>query len=259
VEEFATQAEELASAQKKAMDDISKEHYIQLKNIEEYFKNQDEVNARTAKQLELEREIANVVKSYEKEYGDGSSRFIPADKLNDWAQSKFDADRRRAGKSKRGGGRRERDNDFGRITKQIGERTAALNASTAIQSTLNPLVNDYGFALARAMTAHQMLNAAEKAGVADKQGVKQTIEQLAQAYAQAEMQAQKLSEAQDRLRAKLEEVQATAKDVMRGFIDDLIAGKSATEALGNALTKIGNNPPARDLKHLGLHSPPFAA
>jgi len=239
--EFGDKAVDLAREQQAAMEGITQEWLIQQRLFEDYAKGQEEINNLTREELELRRAISETARDFEKEAGQGAAKFISDDKLKELAQNKLEADKRRSNEGKRGGGYgRQRDNEFERITKQIQERTAALNASTAIQSTLNPLINDYGFALTKAMTAQQMLRAAEKAGVADKEGVRAAIEQLAQAYAQAEVEAQSLNETQDRLRQKLEEVQATAKDVMRGFIDDLIAGKSATEALGNALTKIGN-------------------
>ena len=66
------------------------------------------------------------------------------------------------------------------------------------------------------------------------------IAATADQWALATAEANKLAEAQDKIRQRAKEWQDTAKDATRGFVDDLIAGKSASEALANALDKVLN-------------------
>jgi len=236
--ENAERAEELKKARLTAMEEITQEWLTQQKLFENYAKGQEEINALTREELELRRAISQEKSDFEKEAGAGKAKFIPEGEFENLAKARLEADKRRSKEGKSGRGRR--DNDFERITKQLQERTEALRNETAIQSTLNPFINDYGFALTKARIEQELLNAAIKSGVAEKEGVKQAIAEVAEAYAFAKVEGEKLNETQDRLRQKLQDVQQTAKDVMSGFINDLIAGKSATEALGNAISKIGN-------------------
>src|SRR5690606_4109674 len=48
-------------------------------------------------------------------------------------------------KKKKGGGKRE--NDYARETRQLQERTAALQSETTAMAGINPLIDDYGYAL----------------------------------------------------------------------------------------------------------------
>ncbi len=56
----------------------------------------------------------------------------------------------------------------------------------------------------------------------------------------ATAEANKLAEAQDKIRQRAEEWQDAQKDALRGIVDDLIQGKSAAEAFAGALQKIAN-------------------
>jgi len=124
-----------------------------------------------------------------------------------------------------------------------------LREENAIQATLNPLLNDYGRQLTELRTRQELLNAAEKAGVAVTPELANTIDQLAQGYADATVEAAKLAEAQDMARQQMEDWFSTSRDITRGFIDDLVAGKSAAEALGNVFQQLGSK-----LLDLGLNS-----
>lgn len=137
-------------------------------------------------------------------------------------------------------GKPKADGQYQNAIDSIVKRTAALEAQTAAQSQLNPLVNDYGFAMERAKAASDLLQAAMDAGIKITPELKASIETLAIGYAQAAAGAAKLAEAQDKARNQAAEFFATAKDMTRGFIDDILAGKTAVEALGNALSNIGN-------------------
>lgn len=138
------------------------------------------------------------------------------------------------GKSK--GGSKSRLDDYEREVRSIQERTAAIRAQTEAMAGINPLVNDYGFALEKAQAKQDLLTAAQRAGIAVTPEVTAAIDDLATSLAQASVDAEKLAEAQDRVRER----QEFARDVTRGFIDDLRQGKSAAEALAGALQKVAD-------------------
>lgn len=140
---------------------------------------------------------------------------------------------KKAGKTKRTPEDRF-DSDMQRIT----DRTAALVAETEAMRQLNPLIDDYGYAMEKARTEQELLNAAQKAGVAITPELRAQIAQTAEQWALATAEANKLSEAQDKIRQRAEEWRDTAQDATRGFVDDLINGVSAAEALANALDKV---------------------
>lgn len=133
-----------------------------------------------------------------------------------------------------------RENPFERETRQIRERTVALQAETAAMAGLNPLVDDYGFALEKASATQELLNAAERAGLAITPELRASIDALATGYANASVEAEKLAESQDQIRQTADDMRALGKDVLGGFISDLRQGTSAAEALQNALGKIAD-------------------
>lgn len=145
-----------------------------------------------------------------------------------------------AAPTKKKSGGRTRQNEFQRETAQVRERTAAIQAETAAQAGLNPLIDDYGYALEKARTKQDLLSAAKKAGLAITPQLKDEIDKLAEGYANASVAANQLAESQDKARAAAEEMRGLAKDVLGGFIDDLRAGKDGAEALSNALNKVAD-------------------
>lgn len=135
---------------------------------------------------------------------------------------------------------KERQSDYERLTQAIGERTRAIEAETAAQAGLNPLVNDYGFAVEKARAEFDLLQAAQEAGLADTPELKAQIEGLATAYANASVTAAQLAEAQGKAQQAAAEFNALGKDVFGGFISDMQNGVTAAEALANSLQKIGD-------------------
>lgn len=146
--------------------------------------------------------------------------------------------------SKKGGrggkGTKERADEYERLSARIADSTAALIAETEAQRGLNPLIEDYGYAAEKARTEQELLNAAKKAGVTITPELRAQISHLADQYAFATVEAAKLTEEQDRVRQAAEDMRALGKDVMGGFIKDLQAGKSASEALAGALQKVAD-------------------
>ncbi len=136
--------------------------------------------------------------------------------------------------------KKTRENEYQREVEQIQKRTTALKAETAAQAGLNPLVNDYGYAVEFARAKQDLLTAAQEAGVKITPELKASIEQLASGYANAVVASEKLAEKQDEIRQRAEEAMATAKDVTRGIIDGFIEGASAADILKDSLKKIAD-------------------
>ena len=129
---------------------------------------------------------------------------------------------------------------YERMTRMIQERTQALQYETSVQATLNPLVNDYGFAMEKARAEADLLNAAERAKIEITPEVRQNISDLAEAYAQATAESERLREQQEHLVDQFADLNDLGKDVLGGFITDMQNGVSAAEALSNALAKVGD-------------------
>lgn len=135
---------------------------------------------------------------------------------------------------------KERADDYERLSRRIADSTAALVAETEVQRQLNPLVDDYGYAVEKARTEQELLSAAQKAGIAITPELRKEIAGLAEQYALATVEAAKLAEAQDEARENAEKWLGVGQDVTKGFIQDLINGKSAAESFAGALAKIGD-------------------
>lgn len=140
----------------------------------------------------------------------------------------------------RGGGGRERANDLEREIAAIEKRTAALSASSEAQAGINPLLDDFGFAVERASAMQDLLTAAQEAGVAVTPELRGQIEALADAYALASAQSEQLDQSQDEVRQRAEEMAQLRRDALGGFVEDLAAGTSAADALSDALGRVGD-------------------
>jgi tape measure domain-containing protein len=130
--------------------------------------------------------------------------------------------------------------DYERENAQIKERTAAILAETVAQAGINPLVDDYGFAVDKARAKQELLNAAQKAGKELTPQLAKEIDNADDAYASAAAASDRLAEAQDKIRRSAEEAKQSARDFAGTFIDDMIQGKKATEALADALAQLGS-------------------
>lgn len=133
-----------------------------------------------------------------------------------------------------------RENEYQREIEQITKRTDALKAETAAQAGLNPLLNDYGFAVEFARAKQDLLTAAQEAGIKITPDLTKSIEGLAAGYANAVVASERLAEKQDEIRQRAEDAMATAKDVTRGLIDGFIEGASAADLLKDSLKKIAD-------------------
>lgn len=127
---------------------------------------------------------------------------------------------------------------FAGDVQQVQARIEALKAEYAAQAALNPLVNDYGYAVAKARIEQQLLSEAQKAGLEITPALREQISGLAENYARASVASEQLKESQQRAAEAAKQLQGLGKEVMSGFISDLRRGASASEALSNALNKV---------------------
>lgn len=123
---------------------------------------------------------------------------------------------------------------------RLQARTLAIQAETAAQAKLNPLIDDYGYAVTKAGAVQDLLNEAKKAGLEITPQLRESINGLAEGYANATVEANQLTESQDRLVDTAEDLKGLGKSVLGGFIDDLRNGVSAADAFKNALNRIAD-------------------
>ncbi|MEO4000310.1 tape measure protein [Mesorhizobium sp. CAU 1732] len=184
-------------------------------------------------QLAIENEISRV---REKSIKDGVQ--LTEDQIKRIAEANLAGNAGRSAEGKKPP--KERADEYERLAERITEATAAQVAETEVMRGLNPLVDDYGYAVERARAEQELLNAALKAGKEITPELKAEIAGLANEYATATVEAAKLGESQDEIRRKAEEMQEFQKDLTRGIVDGLIQGKKAADIFAEALTKVGN-------------------
>ncbi|MGV1801569.1 tape measure protein [Agrobacterium vitis] len=144
------------------------------------------------------------------------------------------------GGNKKGGGAKAKADEYQKMRERIEEATAATQAETAAQGQLNPTIDDFGFAAAKARAQFELLNAAKEAGLTVTPELEKQIEQLSTAYANAGVQAEKLAQSQDKAREAAQQLKSDAKDILSGVVSDLRDGASAAEVFGNAINKLAD-------------------
>lgn len=122
----------------------------------------------------------------------------------------------------------------------VQKRIDLINAEYDAQSKLNPAINDYGYALEKAKIKQQLLSDAQKAGLEITPELSAKIDALAGNYAKASAESEHLKASQAHLADVMQQSNAFGKDVLGGFIQDLREGKSASEALSDALGKVAD-------------------
>ncbi|MER9135113.1 tape measure protein [Mesorhizobium sp. M0830] len=115
-----------------------------------------------------------------------------------------------------------------------------LNEQAKALGLVNPLINDYGYAQSKAEIKQKLINDAMAAGVEITPEYAAKIDALAEKYANADAARNQMQQGVENLSQKMAESSALGKDVLGGFIKDLESGKSATEALSNALSKVAD-------------------
>jgi len=164
----------------------------------------------------------------------------------------------------------ESEENFQLRLQQKAQEIEFLKQETALRGTLNPLITDYGSKLTTLQAAQELLTMAQEQGTAagrelsdvqqllygdlskltpEARAQAEAMRSLAEGQGQAQAASNQLADSQEKLASKLQESREFARDVFGGFISDLKDGKSATEALGNALSKI-----ADQLMEIGLNA-----
>ncbi|MGV8830346.1 MAG: tape measure protein [Devosia sp.] len=113
--------------------------------------------------------------------------------------------------------------------------TKALQRKTALLSQLNPLVNDYGFAVEQLNAQLELENAAAKAGIELTPERQAQIALLSQGYAQATSDAARLAEAQDKAKESADALAKAGEQAMSTVVDGLLEGKDAGDILNSVL------------------------
>ncbi|QQF02885.1 tape measure protein [Sinorhizobium meliloti] len=142
-----------------------------------------------------------------------------------------------------GGGRRRGGGSGGsgsadelqREIEQIQERTAAIQAETAAQAGLNPLLNDFGYAVEFAASKQDLLNAAKSAGKEITPELTSQIDTLAAGYANASSAAEKLAATQDKVREQAEFFGDVFYDAFSELIPKIETGNKALDKFLNTL------------------------
>ncbi|ALJ98230.1 tail length tape measure protein [Brucella phage BiPBO1] len=137
------------------------------------------------------------------------------------------------GKKKRG--RMERQNELQREIEQIKERTATLQAETAAQAQINPLIDDYDYAITKARATQELLNAAKKAGIEITPALKEQINGLAEGYAHATAEANKLAESQEQAREAADFFKNSMLDAFQSMVPTIETGNKALDKFLNTL------------------------
>ncbi|HEV7286286.1 MAG TPA: tape measure protein [Kaistia sp.] len=168
--------------------------------------------------------------------GDDQGVIPPKPKVKPVSLNDYDAP------TKTGTGRpkRSKADNYADALKDQQQRIDALNRETAAQAALNPLVNDYGYAMEKLRVQIDLENEATRAGLELTPDRQAAIEKLAEGYATASAEAERLAEQQDKARRSMEEWQGISMDIASGFVNDLRNGTSAVEALGNAFDNLAS-------------------
>lgn len=124
--------------------------------------------------------------------------------------------------------------------KSMKRETAQTLALAAAQARLNPLAADYELQMEALRQEQELLNAAQEQGLAITPAIAAAIKQMAMENASATIAMQALNDAQENLAKRAEEWRTTLKDASSSFVKDLIAGKSAADALAGALQRVAD-------------------
>ena len=180
-------------------------------------------NALSKDELALENEIAKVKAEAEK-----SGIVLSEKRIAALAAENLAAEKRRSSE-----GKKERETNYGRLTKQIEQATAAQLVENDVLARANPLLNDYGLALAKARAEIDLINAAKEDGREITPELTAEIGQMATKYAQATAAGNKLQDVQDKIRQEAEEMSDMLKDTFESMVDALFeAGDIGQKLIG---------------------------
>ncbi len=117
------------------------------------------------------------------------------------------------------------------------ERTKAIQAETAAQASLNPLVNDYSYAVTKAKSSADLLAAAEKQKLAITPELLSQIDKTSSALAAATEAQNRQTEAIQKAKQAMEFV----KNTTLGFVNDLRDGLKNGEGFWKSFGKAALN------------------
>jgi chromosome segregation ATPase len=186
-------------------------------------------NALSKDELALENEIARVKGEAEKAGIELSDKRIKA-----LAEENLAAQKRRSDE-----GKTDRDSEYDRLTKSIERSTAAQLAENDALARSNPLVEDYGFALAKARAEVELMNAAKEDGREMTPELAAEIDQLSTKYAQAAAAGNKLSDVQDQIRQEAEEMSNLLKGTFESMVDALFEAGDIGKKLISIFADLG--------------------
>jgi hypothetical protein len=138
----------------------------------------------------------------------------------------------------KGGGGGAKQSAYASATTSISEQTRALQAQTAAQAALNPLVVDYGYSVAKAKVETDLLLAAEKDKKAITPELTAQISAQAQSYAEAVAAQNRMTEATKRAKEAMEFAKSTTAGFVNELRDGLRNGESFWSAFGNAAMSV---------------------
>lgn len=140
----------------------------------------------------------------------------------------------------KGGGAKKKADEYQTLTQRIAEATAATIAENDAQNALNPTIEDYGYALEKARTAHDLLVAATADGLEVTPKLRAEIDTLAEAYANAAVESGRLAEKHGEIRQKAQEATEFQRDMAQGIVSSFLEGKKAADVFADALKNISN-------------------
>ena len=139
------------------------------------------------------------------------------------------------GRKSGGGSGRNRKDDFQKEVEQIRDRTSALEAETIAQASINPLIDDYDYAITKARATQELLNAAQKAGVEITPALREQIDSLAEGYARATEVSNQLAESQQQAREASDFLKDSMMDAFQSMIPAIETGNKALDGFLNTL------------------------
>ncbi|MBS0251178.1 MAG: M15 family metallopeptidase, partial [Proteobacteria bacterium] len=124
--------------------------------------------------------------------------------------------------------------------RKFQQNLVLMRAETAARASATGTINEQDAAIEAFRKEQELLNQAQEAGVEITDQVKEKIHSLGEAYRQAALAAKEVAEAQQEARKAASDFENAEKSSFKGFFQDLAHGKSATEALRNALANLGS-------------------
>jgi tape measure domain-containing protein len=128
--------------------------------------------------------------------------------------------------------------NFEKALREQQQRTAVLQQETAARRTFAGSLEEEEAAADRAKISQTLLNSAIENGVQPTDDTLKRISQLADAYSRASAEAKALDETQKEAAETAKQLSDTSRDAFKGFIDDLAKGKTAAQALRDAVLKM---------------------